>query len=158
MDDDMNQEQTPEFQENAQGGDFDLSQVDAAKGANAGFAVELIHPAKRTPILASDETKAWIKILGRHSDKYRKLRKQIDNRRLQQQGGRGKMKVTADELENESIDTLANLILDWNLPKVDGRILECTYGNAVRLLEDPRFQWIREQLDETLNDDANFMS
>lgn len=135
---------------------MDFSELDVGSMADEGMVVELYHPTTRQPLLADDGEKTTVTVLGRYSDKYLSLQRKVQNRRLATQRG-SRVKITAEEIEAETTDLLANCIKLWHGIKLDGVELDCNYANAKMLLEDRRFGWFREQIDEAINDDANFM-
>lgn len=138
---------------------MDLSTLDVSTKANQGATVEIYHPITRLPLTTEDGKKVTVTVLGRYSDVYVKNQRRATNRRLQQAGrGRGGIKVNAEELEAEAVELLSNCITAWENVTVDGQVLECNQNNAKKILSDPRFAWFRDQVDEAVNDDSNFMS
>jgi len=135
---------------------MDFSELDLGTTADGGKIVELFHPSTRQPLLTDDKEKITVTVLGRYSDKYMAMQRQINNRRLATQRG-SRVKITSEEIEAETSDILANCIIAWHGVQLNGEMLECNYANARMLLEDRRFGWFREQIDDAVNDDANFM-
>jgi len=133
----------------------DLSSLDVASGSNQGREVEILHPVKRVPLISDDGEKITITIIGKYSDEYQKHQRAVQNRRLAQRGGRGK--ITSEEIEAETIELIARCIKSWKNITLDGKMLECSYANAVKILSDSRLAWIREQLDEEINETGNFI-
>lgn len=84
-------------------------------------------------------------------------RKQIDARL----SGRGRHKVTAVQLEQSAIEVLVAAISGWTFGTAEdgtactfgGEVLEYNDINVRKLL---KHDWIREQLDEELGDEAAF--
>jgi len=70
-------------------------------------------------------------------------------------GGRRGVSITADELDNDSLDLLAACTLGWSGFVVDGSELECNTENARRLYR--QFPWLREQAQQYIDDRANFL-
>ena len=118
---------------------MDLSALDVSSGSNAGKEVEILHPTKRTPLLTAEGEKITVIVIGKYSDEYQKHQRAVNNRRLAQRGGRGK--VTAEEIEAETIEMIARCIKGWKNVTLDGKMLECNYANAVKVLSDSRLAW-----------------
>jgi hypothetical protein len=121
--------------------------------------VPLRHPTTNEKLFADgadgkpDKSKPiTISIVGMDSEQFRTRHRAIINRRLN--AGK-KVKVTAEEIEAESIDTIAACITGWQHVELDGKALEFSKANAKSLLT--RLPWLREQLDEAIADRANFL-
>jgi len=133
---------------------MDLADLDVSKTSNEGAVMELIHPVNKAVLLDENKKPMYIRVAGKYSDSYRSAQRKVTNRRLK---ARGKIKLTAEELEVEAIDILARCVLDWNIV-IDKKRPECTVENVRAVLSDDRFPWIKEQLDDFIDDDANFMN
>lgn len=131
---------------------IDLSSFDTVSAANAGATMELLHPATKTPLRQENGEPITITVAGMDSDVFRKAQRGATNRRLAQ---RGKVKLNAEELEAESIETLAACTLGWSGIVVAGQPLPFDRANAVKLYTT--LPWVREQLDEFVADRANYL-
>ena len=118
-----------------------------------GVPVPLRHPVTGEK-LTHDKTgePITISIVGMDSDQFRARHRAIINRRLN--AGK-KAKVTAEEIETESIGTIAACVTGWAGVNLDGADLTFTIDNVKALLA--RLPFIREQLDEAIADRANFL-
>jgi hypothetical protein len=114
--------------------------------------VPLRHPTTNERLTSDEGAPITISIVGMDSEQFRTRHRAIINRRLN--AGK-KVKVTAEEIEAESIDTIAACITGWQYVELDGKILEFSRANAKTLLT--RLPWLREQLDEAIADRANFL-
>lgn len=114
--------------------------------------VPLRHPTTSERLLSDAGAPITISIVGMDSEQFRTRHRAIINRRLN--AGK-KAKVTAEEIEAESIDTIAACITGWQHVELDGKALEFSKANAKALLT--RLPWLREQLDEAIADRANFL-
>ena len=114
--------------------------------------VPLRHPTTSERLLSDTGAPITISIVGMDSEQFRTRHRAIINRRLS--AGK-KAKVTAEEIEAESIDTIAACITGWQHVELDGKVLEFSKANAKALLT--RLPWLREQLDEAIADRANFL-
>ena len=135
---------------------IDLSSLDTVTGANAGFDVELFHPGTR------EDLGITIHVLGRDSDKYQEVSRRQQKRRtakLSKGGFRpGNVggSISPEELESGSIELLAECTTGWSSNMaLDGEPLAFTVENAKTVYK--RFPWIREQVDEAIDNRANFI-
>jgi hypothetical protein len=114
--------------------------------------VQLRHPTTNERLATASGAAITISIVGMDSEQFRTRHRAIINKRLS--AGK-KAKVTAEEIETESIDTIAACITGWQNVDLDGKALEFSRANAKTLLT--RLPWLREQLDEAIADRANFL-
>ncbi len=79
----------------------------------------------------------------------------IQGRRLAQ---RGRLKLTPDEIERETVELLASLTAGWKLIAPDGSAIDepFSHENAKELYGNPAVAWIREQVNEFAADRENF--
>lgn len=120
---------------------------------------QLRHPTTNSPLFAqTDDGKddpskpITINIIGKDSDVFRSRLRAITNRRLN--AGK-KLKITAEEIEQEGVDTIAACITGWQNVMLDKAPFPYSASNAAQLLR--RLPWLQEQLDEAIGDRANFM-
>lgn len=114
--------------------------------------VQLRHPTTGERLATSTGAAITISIVGMDSDQFRTRHRAIINKRLN--AGK-KVKITAEEIEGESIDTIAACITGWQNVDLDAKPLDFSKANAKTLLT--RLPWLREQLDEAIADRANFL-
>lgn len=143
----------------------------AMKVATVGGAkISITHP--RTGLA----TGIVISVLGSDSEAYRNLLRKQQNRRLEaaakNRGMRKGSTVTAEALEEESLDLLIACTVGWETVEKDakgadvsrpeiemdeGEWLPCTPENARRVYADPGLAWLREQVDAEIADRSNFL-
>lgn len=130
---------------------FDLSALDTAKAANAGFNVDLYHPANNADLGIK------IRVLGKDSDEFRRVSNAQNKRRMDrmQRGGFRNTTPSPEELEQNGIELLAACTLGWTGVIVDGQPLAFSRDNVKMLYG--RFPWIKEQVDAAIGDRANFI-
>lgn len=126
----------------------DLSAFDVKTGANAGYALDLLDAHNR-------KTGLTIRVLGRDSTEYQKVFKEQGRQRLHRMQKTGSVKLTQDELDEDSLDLLAAVTKEWNFKAKDGSPYPCTPSNAINLYRD--FPYIREQVETATNDRENFI-
>lgn len=131
---------------------MDLSKLDTAAGGEAGAVMTLRHPSDKDQIVThDDDTPQTITLAGYDSPRWRKAnREQID---AQVAKGR-KSQITADEMENNSIELLVAATLDWNIT-LDGEKPKFSPDAARKFYK--RFIWVREQVDNFAANRANFI-
>lgn len=98
-----------------------------------------------------EESGVRFKILGKDSDAYREKTKQMMDRRIKNR----KMKVTADDLEEEGLSLLASCVIDWEGVEDDNGPVKCEYAAVKELLINNGF--LKDQVDEAIGDRANFL-
>jgi hypothetical protein len=121
----------------------------------APFRLVLLHPVTRQPLRDSEGREAYIDHYSADSEIARKHQRAVQRRRLAM---RGRLKITPEELEAEATEVLAALTVGWHLVGLKGDPIDTPFTpeNARELYSDPRVAWLREQLDESAADRANF--
>ena len=132
---------------------MDLTKLNLSTASAEGVQMELLHPVTEV----SFDPPIHITVVGMDSDRYQKIQREATNKRLKkaQHRGRVRLQVTAEELEQESIELLAKCILGWENIEWEGEPLKFSLDNAKKLVS---VQWIREQLDAFIGDRANFLT
>lgn len=120
--------------------------------------LHLKHPLTDEPLVdGKDEDgkdkKVGIHLYGSASKQYRDAIRAMQNRQIK----RGNKKATAAEITEEGVtllvavsDTADNLV-------VDGQKIGSP-GSFRDLYENPKFSWLREQVDAAVGDISNFLS
>jgi hypothetical protein len=119
------------------------------------YRLILVHPVTRQPICDTAGNPAYIDHYSADSEIARKHQRSVQRRRLAM---RGRMKITPEELESEAVEILAALTVGWHLVDFKGEVIDTpfTSENARELYSDPTVAWLREQIDESTADRANF--
>src|SRR4029077_1406550 len=119
------------------------------------FRLTLIHPVTRQPMRDADGNQAYIDHYSADSEIARKHQRNVQRRRLAM---RGRMKITPEELEGEAVEILAALTAGWHLVDLKGNVIDLPFNqdNARELYANPAVSWLREQIDESTADRANF--
>lgn len=84
-----------------------------------------------------------------------KLAQQQTNLTQLSRGGR-RAKLQAEELEEQASEFLAFCIKKWTNVTLKGVELACTKENKLALLTDPKFYFIRKQVDDIVHDGSEF--
>lgn len=128
---------------------FDLVKLAPSKSSE-GAVLTLVNPVNNTPIEG-----VTITLMGADSKEYQALRRKLQNARLRNVTSRGKMRVTSEEIEDEALQLIVAATKGWTGVVIEGVEQPFTMENAKSLFT--RFPWIREQVDEFINDRANFL-
>ncbi len=127
-------------------------EFDTVSGSNSGAVMEVEKPDGTVARDDSGKAIYTITLLGVDSAEYKKAANANLNRRLTKRN----MKITAEELEIEGIDTLVAVTKEWSGFKGgDGKPLPCTAANVRSLYRD--YPVIREQADKFVNERTNFL-
>jgi len=134
---------------------MDLSEIKLTEKSNDGAKMDLIHPVSGEILMDGDGNSMYIRVAGVYSDHYQKSSRSVMDRRLSKQKGRKKVNITAEQMENENTETIARCVIDWNI-LVNSVVPPCDFENVYKVLIDPQFRWIREQIEDFMEDDSNF--
>lgn len=145
---------------------MDLLNLDLAKQANEGSVLNLVFPAdctdpksgekheKGDPITdgkGKEPKQFYVRLLGTDSDTYRKL----TNRSLEKtfNSRDKKKKVDMDQAQRDTAEKFAKCTTECYFIE-NGKEVECTTSEMTRLYI--QYSWIKEQVDEFINDRSNF--
>jgi len=117
---------------------MDLAKLDVRAAADDGASLHLRSPFTNEPLTGEDGKAVTIRVLGRDSARVEEKRQEIERRKAKGE------QITEKE---QGIELLAVVMAGWsdNLG-FDGEPLPFSFKNAVRLLSDPRTEWIGEQV------------
>lgn len=137
---------------------YDFSKLDSKAASEAGTVIDIISPASGDPLIDDETGKpVTITILGVDSPKLRNIARKLNDRRMND-ARRGKNNDYDSEVaEAEQIKLLAAATIAWEGIALDSKEpLECNEKNAVRFYSDPRFPWLKEQIDRAISDRQRF--
>lgn len=129
---------------------IDLSQFETG---TEGEWLEVLHPVNGQIIRDDEGDPMRIKLVGKDSKEYRKAQRAITERRLKSRSKANRF--DADSLEQEAIDLLVACTLEWEGFAEDGKELEFKPVNVRKVYS--AHPWIKEQVDEFVDDRGNFM-
>lgn len=118
-----------------------------------GEVMTLRHPITREPILTDDKPVTF-RVIGRDHPDFRDHMRKKQDKKL---AATVREVPTSAALEAEYAENLSALVKDWDGLVVDGQPVKFSPDAARRLLSDPRFPWIAEQVDEFTTARANFI-
>ena len=130
---------------------MDLSKLDMNEAASRGAEMVLRHPSSGEELFTDDEPIIF-QLLGSDSAEYRQRIRAAANKSI----NKGRRTQTVERLEQESIDLLAGVTVDWSGVVVDGEAVEFSHNAAKKLYTE--YAWIREQVDEFVGERSNFLS
>lgn len=123
-----------------------------------GKRMELRHPSSGELLTYGDngENVMYLVIGSSDSETYKKSQRKVIDRRLKQQQKFRQARLTAAQLEEEAMLSLADVTYDGKV-FLQGKEVTITPGAvAMNLYKD--YSWIREQASEFLEDRSNFLS
>lgn len=123
-----------------------------------GSRMDLKHPASGETLTyeVGEETRNMhLILLGRDSEKYRKIERQITNKRIKERQSFRTAKVTKEQLEEDSIALVSAVTIGGKV-FMDGEEMEVTPEVAKRLYQNRKYDWIREQADFWIDNRENY--
>lgn len=127
-------------------------EFDTVNLADKGAAMEVEGPNGVVPRKPDGSAAMVIVVLGADSSAFRKAQNRNLNKRLAKRN----VKMTAEELEAETIDLLAEVTVSWEgFVGADNQPIACNRQNAAALYR--KYPFIREQADRFINERANFL-
>lgn len=129
---------------------MDLRQFETGKD---GEWLDVLHPTTGEILRDEEGAPMRILLLGKDSDDYRKAQRAATQRRLKSRSKRSM--IDAETLEREAVEVLIVCTKDWEGVGDAGEDLSCTPENVRRVYSS--YLWLREQVDEFVEDRGNFM-
>lgn len=118
------------------------------------IVVTIKHPATGEVLKNEDKSDMTITIYAPHSKEYKKVIHEMTNKRLKKMQAKGKNEITAEELEEATLETLSKTTKEWNI----------TYGGEVPKLSVAKAKeiydsvfWIKAQIEEAVESSLDFM-
>lgn len=132
---------------------FDLAELDTIAACNKPFEVEI-------KSVSGKPTGFFISVLGKDSDAYRSIIRNMADESLKRQGTGKNADTTIDKLEQKNIDALVAATTGWRFGEsktvpLDGEELDFSQANARKVYS--RLLPVREQVTEAMNNLENFM-
>ena len=115
--------------------------------------VTIVHPTSFDVLNNDDDTPMVITVYAPHSKEYKAAMHEQTNKRLKQAQNKKKVEITAEDLEDATLDLLAKTTKGWKI----------TYGGS-----KPKFSitkakeiyaevfWIRDQIEEAVANSLDF--
>jgi hypothetical protein len=120
----------------------------------AAARMTVIHPIELTPLLDRDGNECWVELLPAEGKQGALIDRKASDKLLR----RRVQRMTAKDIEENTIAKLAGLTKNWKLALLDGTPLPvpCTEENAVEVYTEVR--WLRNQVATFANDLGNFQT
>lgn len=115
--------------------------------------VEILHPTTFEPLTNEDGSEMTITVLAPHSKEYKAILHEQTNKRLKQAQKTKRLDVTAEELEDATIDLLAKSTVSWDITYA-GEKPKLTLGKAKEIYTE--VFWIRAQIEEAVSNSLDF--
>ena len=116
--------------------------------------VELKHPATFEPLLNDDDSPMTITLYAPHTKEHKTVLWAVTDERLREAAKTGKIEVKAEDLEEQSIESLSKTTKEWNIT-FDGERPSLSYDTAKQIYTE--VFWIRDQLDSALSSYMDFL-
>lgn len=120
---------------------------------NEGEWLDLLHPVTGELIRDENDVLLRVNLVGKDSKEYRKAQRAITQRRLKSRSKANRF--DADAIEHEAIDILVACTKEWSGFAEEGEELEFNPANVRKVYTE--YPWIKEQVDEFVDDRGNFM-
>lgn len=134
-----------------------MSDLNDLKPKSDTIEITLRHPATDETITYTEgktEKPMTITVYNSWSAGYKKAIHDQTNKRLTKAQRGKKAGYTAEDLEAGAMELLSKVTVGWDI-QLGGEKPKFTAAKAISVFTD--FPWIREQLEEALNDTASFL-
>ncbi len=118
--------------------------------------MELIHPKTHAPFKNDAGDMMTISIRSRTSEEVRFVTDKQRDRALKDVA-RGKRTINAEEIEANAVDILVAATAGWTIDNFGGQPFPFNPDNARKLYSTPNLRWIRDQVDQHMGDEGNFI-
>ena len=118
------------------------------------IVVTIKHPATGEVLKNDDKSDMTITIYAPHSKEYKKVLHEMTNKRLKKMQAKGKNEITAEEIEEATLDTLAKTTKEWNIT-YGGEVPKMTVAKAKEVYDS--VFWIKAQIEGAVDDSLGFM-
>lgn len=118
------------------------------------IVVEIKHPANGETLNNDDKSPMTITIFAPHSKEYKKVLHEQTNKRLKQMQSKNTQDITAEDLEEASLEALAKTTKEWNIT-YGGEQPKLTVAKAKQIYDE--VFWIKAQIEEATANSLDFM-
>ena len=113
------------------------------------------HPVNGEPLTNKDGSDMVIVLHAPHSKAYKEAMYEQTNKRLKAAQSSGDMNLTAQDLEQASLELLSKATKSWDIT-YDDKQPKLTVAKAKAIYEE--LFWLKPQLEEALNNSQAFMN
>jgi hypothetical protein len=118
------------------------------------IVVTLKHPATDEPLKNPDNSDMTITIYAPNSKDYKKVLHEQTNKRLKKMQSKGKNEVTAEEIEESTLEALAKTTKEWNIT-YGGEAPKLSVAKAKEVYD--KVFWIKNQIEGAIENSLDFM-
>lgn len=118
------------------------------------IVVNIVHPISKEPLVNDDGSPMTITIYAQHSKEYKKVQRELINKRLKEAQAAGNTDIDYEQLEAAALELMAKTTKAWDIT-FDGKKPKLTEAKA-RQIYDEVF-WIKNQIEEAVADSLDFM-
>lgn len=129
--------------------------LDDLKPATEARALTLLHPTTGVE-MTHDGKPVTLMIQGPQAPDMLAVDRAVQNKRLKTAQRTGRINITSEEIEAETIEKLATSITGWANLQQGGRELVYSHVMARKLMTD--YPWMRNQVDQFFRDEGNFLT
>mgnify|MGYP005990783017 FL=1 len=115
--------------------------------------VSIVHPTTLEPLLNDNSEPMVITMYAPHSKEYKAAVHEQTNKRLKQAQSKKKVDLTAEDIEDATLDLFAKTTKSWNIT-YDGEEPDFSVSKAKEIYSE--VFWIRDQIDEAVSNSLNF--
>jgi len=115
--------------------------------------VNIVHPTTLEPLLNDNSDPMVITMYAPHSKEYKAAIHEQTNKRLKQAQSKKKVDLTAEDIEEATLDLFAKTTKSWNIT-YDGEEPNFSVSKAKEIYSE--VFWIRDQIDEAVSNSLNF--
>lgn len=116
--------------------------------------VELKHPATFEPLLNEDDSPMTVTLYAPHTKEHKTVLWAVTDERLKNAAKSGKIEVKSEDLELQSIESLAKTTKEWNIT-FDSEQPDLTYEKAKQIYTE--VFWVKDQLETALSSYMDFL-
>jgi hypothetical protein len=130
---------------------FELSQFDGiAAKLEEGFDLDILHPS------TGEKTGLLIKVASYRSERVKRVQRRLANAAIREGKKNPKKVGTVEEIEEKTNEIVAASVISWNLTN-GGKPVECTPESVLKVISNPDYFFISEQIDKAADEDAHFV-
>ena len=115
--------------------------------------VNIVHPTTLEPLLNDNSDPMVITMYAPHSKEYKAAIHEQTNKRLKQAQSKKKVDLTAEDIEDATLDLFAKTTKSWNIT-YDGEEPNFSVSKAKEIYSE--VFWIKDQIDEAVSNSLNF--
>ena len=118
------------------------------------IVVTVKHPTTGEILKNNDNSDMTITLYAPYSKEYKKVLHEVTNKRLKKMQQRGKNEITAEEIEEATLDTLAKTTKEWNIT-FGGEVPKLSVAKAKEIYDS--VFWIKSQIEVATEASLDFM-